>query len=123
MTDATTPAAPTTGAAAQAETDPQPKTITWRGLELTLPPAASPKVIRYFGEIEDGRKSIAPILNLIRVLVGDDQYDQVWDQLEADGVSMEDATDALLDDDDGLFSVAMAAYGTAPGESQASPGS
>jgi hypothetical protein len=94
----------------------KPKTVDFRGLTLELPDTLPGTVALDYAEIEDGRKQVSPVVNLIRSIIGHDQYGDVYDKIRDDAVTVDDVGDVLRDLMEDLFG----AYGTAEGESEAS---
>lgn len=103
-------------AAALAEGNGKPKEIEWHGLTLVLPAHVPGSALWDYAEIEGGKKSLGPVMNVLRAIIGDDQEDLVKAHVAEEGWDLEKTTQAVLDDEDGLFSLVMGAYGTTPGE-------
>lgn len=117
-TQKTPAAAPEQGAAAVAEKAPEPKTLEWRDLTLTLPPALSGmrlvatwRRLTRAVQAEDGEATMNYMVDTVDVILGDDeqQADKVWAKIDADG---SDAAEAVFD----LIDQAAACYGVNPGE-------
>lgn len=103
-------------AAAQTEKNDQPKSLEWRGLTFTMPAALPGTVALDYADVEEGLQAIAPIRNLIRSVIGPEQYGQVYDKIRDDGVTFDEIVDVL----GGLVDAVFDAYGTDTGESEAS---
>lgn len=103
-------------AAARAETNGKPPTVSYRGLELVLPPQLSSEVAYAYAELE-GRRGIKPIVDFVASLIGAEQMALVREKQAADGVRFDEVPGEL----DDLVGSVFEAYGTTAGESSASP--
>lgn len=112
------PAAASKAAAARAEKDPEPRTVEFEGLTLTLA-ADFPEEI-FFDMIEseasqaEGNAGNEYIVNLrlLRSLVGPDQFTDIRHRFGRDAAKVIDIVNAVLEE-----------YGLTMGESAASPDS
>ncbi len=112
---------PAKGKAAVAETTKQdaPRTVEYRGLELTVKPVGS-ELMWLLGDLEgDDASQFAVSQKMLRELIGPDQMGQVREKQATDGVSFNDAVSELSD----LFNRILEQAGTDLGESPASPAS
>jgi hypothetical protein len=105
-------------AAARAETsEPESRTIDFRGLELTLPATMPGAVLFDVGLVDE--KDIVGMMRLLDSLIGREQYLQVRAKVAEDGLDVETVAEPLGE----LINDAFGAYGMKPGEAQASSGS
>jgi hypothetical protein len=98
---------------------PKAKTVDFRGLTLELPDTLPGTVALDYAEIEDGKKAVSPVVNLIKSIIGEEQYNLLYAKVAEDGITMDEVIDGLRS----LFDDLFAAYGTSAGESEASAGS
>lgn len=104
--------------AAVTEKDGGPRTVPWRGLGLEVPAVLPAEFAWAMAEVEESdRKSFAPVLGLIRSIIGEEQEQRVREKLTADGVSFADVPEVL----ETLISSIFESYGMAEGDSDASP--
>jgi len=96
--------------------EPKPKTVKFRDLELELPTDLPGTVAFDWAEIEDGKKDVSPVMNLIKSIVGRDQFNRIYEKVGDDGLGMEETLEAISKLSEEIF----ASYGTSLGESQAS---
>lgn len=69
-------AAKSKAAAARQETNGQPKTLKFEGLELVLPDKIPFKILKYLGQGDEaGPEEVVGILN---TMLGPEQMEQVW---------------------------------------------
>lgn len=115
-------AAPDKGAAARAEVNGngKPKNIKWNGLTLKLPKELPGTVLWDFAALEDGEKQLAPLIALIKSVVGPEQNREIIEKVREKGWSIEKTTEALMDEDKGLVPLITAEFGLSTGESEAS---
>lgn len=112
------PAAKKAGKAAVAERDGSTShTLTWRDVEFVLPVKLPASMAWAIADVEssDGT-SVAPVLALLRSLLGADQEKQLRAKLEADQVTLDELPDALSE----LLASVFDTYGMAEGDSDAS---
>lgn len=105
--------------AAAAEKSGEPRSITWRGLNLTLPATLPGTLYFDLAALEDESASLAAQMRLLTGLIGDDQLRQVRDKVAADGIGFDEVADAIVE----LMDDVLGAYGLDQGEADASPGS
>lgn len=116
-------AAPDSGAAAVAERAPEPKTLEWRGIDLTLPPSprtmgitAAFRRLSRAADAEDNFGTMQYMIDLVDAILGGNEQlsDKVWAKIDEDG---DDEFDAVFD----LLERSGECYSVTPGESPASP--
>lgn len=111
-------AAPSKGAAARSEkaNEPKPKSYTWRGLKLKLPPKLSGELLWDFAEFEAdeeaGRERVGPMITLLRSLVGTEQSQAIREKVAEDGIDIDQVGDELYKILDGV----LKKYGLSMGE-------
>lgn len=107
-------------AKAAAETAPEKKSIVWEGMTLDLPDDAPGGLLFDFYDFEEsqrtGSERIGPVLDLVRSLVGDDQFEQIRVMVKKSGTSLEETFLNISN----LLSELLEQYGMALGESSAS---
>lgn len=111
--------APGKARAAGAEvTEAAPPTVEFLGHTLTLPARLSGLLVRTIAELETSLTTspTGALVQTLRVLLGDDTYEQMWATVAAEGASLPEM-DALLTR---LLEDIYSAYGMAEGESEAS---
>lgn len=119
MASASKAAAPDKGAAARREAKNEEHTVTFRGMEIKLPPKLRESVIWRFGVLR--RDDLQGAARLVQSVIGTEQFAAVLDKLDEDEVYVdEDAETSPMAE---LMNDALASYGLEAGESQASNGS
>lgn len=109
--------------AALAEGNGHKKELEWHGLTLELPEDLPGETLWGWAAAEDENKSVGPVMDLLRQIIGPEQDRMVREKVVEEGLSFKEAAEAVLDQKDGLFAKILAQYGTEPGESPASEGS
>ena len=110
--------APKKAKAAVAEkSDGGPRTVKWRGLSLEVPAVLPAEFAWAMADAEQSdRKMFAPLLNLVRAIIGEEQERRVRDKLTADEVPFADVPEVM----ETLVKAIFEAYGMAEGDSDAS---
>jgi hypothetical protein len=103
-------AAPKKGAASRAKKD-QAKTVDFRGLTLALPAKLPGTILFDIAEVEAGR-DLKGILDFLRSLVGDGQFEAVKAKVAEDDIPFPDVIDVI----EGLVGEIMEASGVNLGE-------
>jgi hypothetical protein len=97
------------------------KTVVYRirdrELKLHLAPKLKASVMYRAGILRDDDGAGAA--RLAQATLGDEQFDQVLDEMDAAGLTIED--EEAMTSLGNLLNAALATYGVTPGESQASP--
>lgn len=96
--------------------DTTPKQIEWRGATFTLQHDELPADILWImADIEQGK--LSAMLEFFTLILGVEQSTVVREKLRTDGVTVDQAPDALGE----ILSAVLEAYGMAEGDSDASP--
>jgi len=93
------------------------KSLTWKGIKLTLPDALPPTVVFDFTEIDysSGSGNPFPVMRLVRSILGATQFDKLRTAVEKGDIGADDVYD--------LVTAIMPKYGLTLGESSASASS
>lgn len=108
--------APKKAKAAAAEQDGGSHTVQWRGTEFTVPAVLPADLAWAMADLESSSRSFAPILGVLRSVLGEEQEQALRAKLAADEVSFADLPDALSE----LLSAVFETFGMAEGDSSAS---
>lgn len=112
------PAAPRKGAAARAEKDAtQQPTIDFRGETLTLPKVLPGTIYFDIAELQDNGNDLGLHIRLLTSFIGPDQVQVVRAKIAEDETPFDEVEGTLME----IIQAAFAAYGSASGESSASP--
>lgn len=95
-----------------ARSEGRKKVLDFRGLKLKLPAKAPGSIVFDFAQLEEGQNMIAPVVGLIRTMLGEEQLEQVKAKIGADDVSLDDMPDVLM----GLVNDILDKYGLTAGK-------
>ncbi|HYJ21632.1 MAG TPA: hypothetical protein VEW07_06390 [Solirubrobacterales bacterium] len=106
-------AAPKKAAAAQAEKTTEANTFDFRGLTVKLPKKVPLSLaMKYRRMTRDRSGADLAFLDLIEGLVGADQYEAIERKIDAEGLTLDDDAEVLVE----LAEQAMGVLGMSPGE-------
>jgi hypothetical protein len=114
-TTTTRKAAPKKGAAARAATTEKKaatKTIKEGGLTFKIPATEPGIILLHLGDLEGGKKLIAPVQDILRDTIGEAEYGRLMEHVRAEKLDG-DATGDLIG---GLARKILDAYGITEGE-------
>lgn len=93
--DAKKAAASKKAAAARAETNDEPKTVNFRGIELKLPAKLPGTVLFDVADIDAGR-DLRGTMEFLKSLIGEGQYEQIREKVRADGIALDEVEGELI---------------------------
>ena len=105
--------------AAVAESNGKVEPIDFRGLELTLTPKLPLSVVARFGVLRDD--DVVGAFRILEAVIGRSQYQALMDKLDEEEIDVEN--EKGMTEVGELLNKALARYGLAPGEAEASDNS
>ena len=84
--------------AARGEKKKTDRTVKFRGLDLSLPPALGSEVAFDYVELIEGEVAILPgSIRIVRSILGEEQWRSIRAKLASDGVEMEQLNEVLTE--------------------------